>query len=345
MKQRWMVDQRDPHPQRGRFLTRRLVRFALALTLVALGSVVFGVPADAHPSGRDGRLTFMREDALGHWQVWVSNADLSASKQLTHENADSGWPVWSPNGQKIAFESTRTDPNPNDATEINDVFTMNADGSSVTQLTVSRLGPSGDPGWSPDGKLIAYESDAGSYPLNQGIYVMWADGSHVRRVTTLPTDGEYWDHAARFSPDGRRLVFTRDGEGSALFTTDLKGHVTQITSFAVGAGDAVWSPRGEEITFEAYSGPTSRGDVYVVHSSGGNLRNLTRNAPGDGASDPVWSPDGRKILFLQGLQQPDSSRVLGLAIMRFDGSNRHFIEDNPIESHQPDWLSRPSTRR
>ena len=93
------------------------------------------------------------------------------------------------------------------------------------------------------------------------------------------------DRAARFSPDGRRLVFTRngqDGQGSALFTTDLRGHTTQITSFAIGAGDAVWSPRGEQIVFEAYPDPTSAGDIYVVNSNGKRLRNLTQNAPGDG---------------------------------------------------------------
>src|SRR3954452_24925611 len=153
-------------------MARNVVRLALALMLVAVGSLIFGAPADAHPSHGTGRFTFMRPDALGHWQVWVSNTDLTGATQLTHENANSGWPVWSPDGRKIAFESDRTDPNTNENPEINDVFTMNADGSSVTQLTDSRVGPSGDPGWSPDGSMIAFESDAGNYPQNQGIYVM-----------------------------------------------------------------------------------------------------------------------------------------------------------------------------
>jgi len=294
----------------------------------------------------------MRPDSLGHWQVWVSNADLSAARQLTFENANSGWPVWSPNGKKIAFESDRTDSNPNENPEINDVFTMNPDGSSVTQLTDSLVGPSGDPGWSPDGSLIAFESDAGAYPKNQGIYVMRADGSHVRRLTTLPSpasaDGPVGtfdiDGSARFSPDGHQLVFTRlkRGQEGALFTTDLKGHTNQITSYAIGAGDGVWSPHGDRIVFEAHDG-----NVHVVNSDGKHLRNLTHYAPEQqgGGADPVWSPDGRKILFLQGIvQQQGSPRVLGLAIMRSDGSDRHFIEDYPVESHQPDWCCRWSGR-
>ena len=102
-----------------------VVRLALALTLVAVGSLFVAAPADAHPSHAAGRLTFMRQDALGHWQVWVANADLSAARQLTFQNADSGWPVWSPNGRKIAFESNRTDTDPNDDKEDNDVYLMN----------------------------------------------------------------------------------------------------------------------------------------------------------------------------------------------------------------------------
>jgi Tol biopolymer transport system component len=95
----------------------------------------------------------MRPDALGHWQVWVASADLSEARQLTYENAYSGWPVWSPNGQKIAFESNRTDTNLNDEEDVDDVYLMNPDGSGVVDLTSSLGGTNGDAGWSPDGSL------------------------------------------------------------------------------------------------------------------------------------------------------------------------------------------------
>jgi Tol biopolymer transport system component len=57
--------------------------------------------------------------------------------------------VWSPDGRMIAFESDRSDPNPNYDVGINDVFTAHPDGSDIVNLTRSH-GFSGDPGWSPD---------------------------------------------------------------------------------------------------------------------------------------------------------------------------------------------------
>jgi hypothetical protein len=68
---------------------------------------------------------------------------------------------------RFAFDSDRSDPNPNDDVGINDVFTVHPDGSDIVNLTRSH-GFSGDPGWSPDGSSIVFESDRGAYPRSRG---------------------------------------------------------------------------------------------------------------------------------------------------------------------------------
>ena len=169
--------------------TSRRARFLLAV--LAVGGLV-GVPlAGATSPGRDGRIAYARKDPAGHWQVWVASARLSGAKRLTNGRADSGWPVWSPDGKKIAFDSSRTDPAPGDSKHINDVFVMKADGSKVRKLTGSK-GASADAAWSPDGSHIAFDADRGHYPARQGIYVMDASGRNsrgfsvpVRRPSTL----------------------------------------------------------------------------------------------------------------------------------------------------------------
>ena len=318
----------------------------LAVVVLFTCALVLAPITTATAPGRNGRIAFMREDAGGHWQVWVAGAHLDGVKRVTAGPVDSGWPVWSPDGRRLAFDSARTDPDRTDSTSVNDVFSMNPDGTDVTKLTDS-VGASADPAWSPDGSQIAFDADRGDPRSRQGIYTMHSDGGGVRRVTTVPRGYEF-DLAPRFSPDGKHLVFARyRGTGcpqpfcplekAALFVVGLDGsELRQLTSFAIHVGgDADWSPDARHIVFEGYpDGPY--GDVYVIGANGRNLRNLTRDSAGQ--ADPVWSPDGTRILFLDNRVVQGRGRT-GLATMRQDGSRRSFISAKNVEAHQPDWES------
>lgn len=320
-------------------------RLLLAVAMLLTCVLILAPLTSATSASKNGRIAFMREDAVGHWQIWVAGPHLDGAKRITAGPSDSGWPVWSPNGTKLAFDSDRTDPNPNDSTAINDVLTMKPDGSDVTKLTDS-VGASADAAWSPDGSRIAFDADRGDPGSKQGIYTMNSHGSEVRRITTLPHGYEF-DLAPRYSPDGKRLVFTRyrgkgcpqsfcPSEKAALFVVGVDGSgLRRLTSFAIHAGDADWSPDGTRIAFEAYpNGPY--GDVYVIGASGRNLRDLTHDPTGQ--ADPVWSPDGSEILFLDNRVVRGGGRT-GLATMRPDGSRRSFISATNLDAHQPDWES------
>src|SRR4051794_14235746 len=171
-------------------IDRKKRRSALALSAVLLlaTSVIAAQPVSATPSGVNGRISFMRHDANGFWQVWTANRDLSASHQITSGAYDSGWPVWSPDGTRLVFNSTRDDTQGSGS--ISDIFVMNADGSGVTKLTHS-LGWSQEPAWSPTAEWIGFQSDMGSYPDLQGVYVIHPDGTGLRRVTSLPVGTQH----------------------------------------------------------------------------------------------------------------------------------------------------------
>jgi TolB protein len=309
------------------------VRWWVFLTLVF---IVMVPTALATLPGKDGRIAYQVKDSAGHWQIWVANSDLSSPRQITRGRYDSGWAVWSPAGKRLALDSNRTDHRPQDSRQINDVFVMNADGSDVRKLTDSK-GVSGDPAWSPDGSLIAFDADRGN-----AIYLVPADGGKLRRVTHPRPP--WSDYKPRFSPDGGRLIFARargtaDHAPAALFTERLDGSgLHRLTPYVAGADDPDWSPDGKRIVFEAYPhGPY--GDIYVVDATGGKPVNLTRNPVGKaGSADAVWAPDGSKILFLDNRVLNGLGRT-GLATMKPDGSDRQFILSDNVEAHQADWQS------
>lgn len=318
--------------------TRPLLPAAL-VALLALGLLITPL-GGATPPGTNGRIVYMRKDAAGHWQVWVADARLKNARKLTASRADSGWAVWSPDGKTLVFDSNRSDPDPNDADVINDVFSVRPDGTDVTMLTDSK-GLSGEPAWSPDGALIAMEADRGDPVHGEGIYVMNADGTNLRRVTVPPAGSG--DGKPRFSPSGKQLAFTRFrgkdlAEKAAVFTVSLDGtHLRRLTTYAIHADDLDWSPAGKGIVFDGYPNPGAYGHIYVIDTNGRHLRNLT---PGkSGSADPVWSPDGKTILFLDNRVLGGRGRT-GLATMKPDGSAERFISTRNGELHQPDWESR-----
>ena len=83
-----------------RWAARRKPRMAVAGALL-LGLTLAG-PAGVEATfpGQNGPLVFMRDDEHGFPQIWTSRSDLTHQRQLTNLAATSGWPVWSPDGER-----------------------------------------------------------------------------------------------------------------------------------------------------------------------------------------------------------------------------------------------------
>jgi Tol biopolymer transport system component len=343
-------------------MTRRSTAVAVGASLLLIAMPV--APAAATLPGTNGRIAFHRIDANGFAQLWTANPDLTAAHQLTSGNVDSGWPVWSADGSRIAFDSDRTDPDLNDDMVINDVFTMRPDGTDVQKVTDS-VGFSGDAAYSPDGSLIAFDADRGTN-ADLSVYVIRPDGTGLHRITTPPAGSS--DTEPRFSPDGTELVFTRfqgghvmqpgreharaagdSGDTSAIFTVHLDGtNVHRITGWGVKTEQADWSPDGSTIVFEQGCCRLGLGGIYTVPSDGGAVT-IVANAHGitgignstafqlDGYLDPVWSPDGTKILAGHEIVDADGTYRSGLVVLNGDGTDVHWVTPDDGDQHTPDW--------
>jgi Tol biopolymer transport system component len=111
---------------------------------------------------------------------------------------------------KIAFVSTRDGGD-------DDIFVMNADGSSPVNLTPSSPDTDRGADWSPDGRRIVFASNRGG---NDNIWVMNADGSGLVQLTNSPND----EYSPDWTPDGKRIAFTGNpGPAQHVFIMNADG--------------------------------------------------------------------------------------------------------------------------
>ncbi|HEY5640583.1 MAG TPA: hypothetical protein VIW01_11090, partial [Dehalococcoidia bacterium] len=131
--------------------------------------------------------------------IYVTGADGTDLRRLTSDPAPDAFPVWSPDGSRIAYYS--------EANEEGDgeVYVMDADGSNKRRLT-STKGIDLPYEWWPDGSRLLFGTNRRG---NFDIYEMDADGANQDRLTTSSKD----DFSPTRSADGARIVYQSGDTG------------------------------------------------------------------------------------------------------------------------------------
>ncbi len=226
------------------------------------------------------------------WELFVMNADGTNRQQRTESNADNITPVWSPDGQRIAFVSQR-DGN-------REIYVIQGDtmaGTGSTDLINITQHPAEDwtPAWSPDSRQIAFSSNRQG---NWEIFIVNADGTGLRQITN---DGQ-GNMSPVWSPDAQTMAYAsrRDGDWQiyTMPAPDAQGRVVgaqRRLTFSQGKDlSPLFSPQGDRIAFE--SNREGNVEIYVMNADGSNQRNLS-NLPYADDHGPVWSPDGQRLVF------------------------------------------------
>jgi len=306
------------------------------------------------PTGEpdDGAILFS-SSRDGDFEIYVMDADGGAVRQLTHNasrganEADDYEPSWSPDGNRVAFVSTRD--REGDGFESLEIYVMRADGSGETRLTSTQDGEA-DPGWSPDGESLLFARRRAPNEDEFELALMRPDGTGLRQLLAIDGYG-----SGVFSPDGTRLAFSRcgpedDESDCEIWVAESGGSRARklVDSDGWDAGPA-WSPDGRRIAFVSdrdrngdcffHDCSGHNGEIYVMNADGSEQRRLTDD-PGDDGS-PTWSPDGTRIAFA-GLRNVEGAvdapgENYEIYVMNADGSDLRPLTDNTAWDWQPDW--------
>ncbi len=206
------------------------------------------------------------------YDIFRANADGSGLQRLTSEEGYDAEATIGPSG-RIVFTSVRDGDM--------EIYSMNGDGSDVRRLT-RRPGPDGGAFFSADGKQIVFRGR----PMSQGseltdylrllkeglwrptqleIFVMNADGSQLRQVTTRGGA----NFAPFFRPDGRRIIFasnTHDPKGRDfdLYVINVDGSgLERVTFNPTFDSFPMFSPDGKRLVFASNRNAAKEGDTNV----------------------------------------------------------------------------------
>jgi TolB protein len=241
--------------------------------------------------------------------------------QLSPPGASDQYPVWSPDGEQIAFIVT-------DASSIR-LFAMNADGSARRDLSHEACANIITvPVWLPDSRRIVFRY------------------GRAELQTTCVVDsitGAVWDFTDEtgihgqpvWAADGIHVTYALENQNFAnIYTAEVHGeqviNVRALTNtFRTFNTQPHWSPDGQQLVFISNRGGNR--DLYTMDANGEQVLNVSNSHAND--FFPVWSPSGQQIAFIS-----NENGEWGIFLVNRDGTNRQRVTHGAARPVLLVWL-------
>jgi Tol biopolymer transport system component len=213
--------------------------------------------------------------------IWKVAAEGGVPRRVLMDPMEQVMPTWSPDGQRIAFQSDW------------EIWVVPQDGGPPSRLTENEVLDIA-PAWSPDGRELFFHSNRSG---NTDLWAFSAQGGEARQITTNPAEDYASISISPWSPDGREIAFSssRSGNWDIWVIPSEGGEARQLTSDPARDGRPGWSPDGQWIVFQSdRAGKRLRSGVGV---RGGRLWRVPAEG---GEAEPVLDEDSWSLIFSPG---------------------------------------------
>ncbi|WP_321474247.1 winged helix-turn-helix domain-containing protein [uncultured Paludibaculum sp.] len=219
----------------------------------------------------DNRTLFFASNRGGEFRIWR----LEPGRPPSPTGVYAEFPIqfsYSARTQSLIYSVVQTDPN---------IWRLSLSPPHTWTRLIASTGQDASPQYSPDGARIAFRTDRTG---DEQIWVSLADGSGEQQVT----QGKLRPSVARWSPDGKSLVFN-NSKTKDLYVARQEGGVWRAEPFGEIGVHPVYSPDGQWI----YAGLDD--SVVKFPSTGGRGQTVLQTR---GLSLDI-APDGKALYFVR----------------------------------------------
>jgi Tol biopolymer transport system component/DNA-binding winged helix-turn-helix (wHTH) protein len=244
------------------------------------------------PDGRRIAFVLIPENGASR-RIYIKQIGNETLQPLTDSEDEQFSPAWSPDGRQIAYLSRSANglgifiATPGEANRVRKVF-IPEEPSHWEQGALS---------WSPDGKSLVFPDHSGMQP-NSSIYQLNVQTGEAHSITSPPPGWE-GDLNPAWSPDGKKVAFTRASETAVrdIYWISLAdGQVHQLTHDRMDIDSLTWSADSASVVFSS-----NREGKYALWKMGLARGAAERLSVGtEDAYQPAVGPKPGELAYTQG---------------------------------------------